>query len=558
MKKKIIIVGGVAGGASTAARLRRLDEDAQIILLEKDGAISFANCGLPYHIGGVIERRSALLLHTPESFHARFRVDVRVYHEAIQINRQAKTLRIQNKQTGEFYEESYDKLVLSPGATPIRPPIDGIDAAFTLRNLADTDKILQYMKQKNPRSAVVVGGGFIGVEMAESLHRAGLAVTIVEMQNQLVSAVDCDMACAIHQHVRDQGVQLLLNNAVTAIHRRGETLQLDLTDGSIETEMLIMAVGVKPATDLARAADLQLNPRGYIVVNENMQSSDDDIYALGDAVELTDFVTRTPTTVPLAGPANKQGRIVADHICGIPSAYRGAQATAILRAFDMTVATTGISERTAARLGIDYDKVITYSPNHATYYPNAQYMTLKVLFETTTGKILGAQIVGYEGVDKRCDVLATAIRMGATAHDLTQLELSYAPPYSSAKDPVNMVGYVIENLLSGRVKQFHHDAIATLPRDGSVTLLDTRTPSEYRAGHIDGFVNIPLDELRERLDELTPDRPIYLTCAVGQRGYLACRILTQRGYECYNLCGGYRFYHSVRAGEKESPCCSRD
>ena len=555
MSLKTVIVGGVAGGASAAARLRRLDEGAEIVLFEKGEYISFANCGLPYYIGGEITDRDALTLQTPESFRARFNVDVRVHSEVTAIDRAAKTVTVQNAVTGERYEESYDKLILSPGAEPIRPPIEGIGSprVFTLRNIPDTYKIKDYIDQNGPGTAVVVGGGYIGVEMAENLHSAGLSVTLVEMQDQVIAPLDFDMACDVHRHIESKGVKLLLGRAVKSLRDTGEGLEVTLDSGQLRADMLIMAVGVRPESALAKDASLQVNPRGAIVVGDDMQTSDPDIYAVGDAVEVTDFVTGEKAVIPLAGPANKQGRIAADRICGIDSRYRGTQGSAILKVFDLTVATTGVNEKTAKRLGLSYDKSFTYSASHAGYYPGAVNMSVKTIFEPGTGKILGAQIVGFDGCDKRCDVIAAAIRFGATARDLAALELCYAPPYSSAKDPVNMAGFIIENLLAGRVKNFHWHDVDALPRDGSVTLIDTRTAEEYANGHIDGFQNIPVDDLRGRLDELDRGKKVYVVCQIGLRGYIACRILSQNGFDCFNLSGGYRLYHSVFGGEAAPP-----
>ncbi|PWM46690.1 MAG: pyridine nucleotide-disulfide oxidoreductase [Clostridiales bacterium] len=553
-KRKVVIIGGVAGGASAAARLRRLDENAEIIMFEKGEYISFANCGLPYYIGGEITERSALTLQTPESFKARFNVDVRILSEVININREKKQITVKNNKTGETYIDSYDKLILSPGAETIRPAIEGISSekVFTLRNIPDTYKIKAYINSANVKTAVVVGGGYIGVEMAENLCNAGLKVTLVEMQDQVIAPLDFDMASDVHRHIESKGVALMLGNAVRSIHETNIGLQVALNSGEIQADILILAIGVRPESNLAREAGLTLNSTGAIIVSEDMLTSDPDIYAVGDAVEITDFISGKKSVVPLAGPANKQGRIAADNICGLNSRYSGTQGSAILKVFDMTVATTGINEKTANKLGLDYDKSFTYSGSHASYYPGAVNMSIKTVFEKETGKILGAQVVGYEGCDKRCDVIATAIRFGATAYDLTKLELCYAPPYSSAKDPVNMAGFVIENLLTGKVKNFHWHEVKDLPRDGSVTLLDTRTKLEYENGHIDGFINIPLDELRTRLQELDKSKVIYVTCQIGLRGYIACRILTQNGFNCYNLSGGYRLYNSI-FGIKATP-----
>ena len=551
---KVVIVGGVAGGASAAARLRRLDESAEIIMFERGEYISFANCGLPYYIGGEITKKSALTLQTPQSFNARFNVDVRVNSEVTSIDPKAKTVTVRSKDRGE-YTESYDKLILSPGAAPIRPPMEGADNArvFTLRNIPDTIKIREYVEEEFPESAVVVGGGYIGVEMAENLKNAGVAVTIVELADHVIAPLDYDMACDVHRYLKEKGVGLILKNGVQAIKEEGGKLKLTLSDGEIETDMVIMAVGVRPDTALAKDAGLELNKRGAIVVNEHMLTSDPDIYAVGDAVEVTDFVTGEKAYIPLAGPANKQGRIAADNICGIPTTYKNTLGSAVLKIFDMTVATTGVNERAAKAAGLDYDKVYTYSNSHASYDPGSTGMSIKTLYEKGTGKILGAQIVGFDGVDKRCDVLATAIRAGMTAKDLTELELCYAPPFGSAKDPVNFVGYVIENTLAGRVKNFFWDDVAKLPRDGSVTLLDVRTDLERENGqYIEGFIHIPVDELRARAGELDKSKPVYIHCRTGLRSYVACCMLAGMGFDCYNLSGGWRLYESILS-ETKSP-----
>jgi len=551
---KVVIIGGVAGGASAAARLRRLDEQAEIIMLEKGEYISFANCGLPYFIGGEIKQKSALTLQTPKSFNARFNVDVRTLSEAVKIDPAKKTVSVLNHTTGETYEESYDKLILSPGAEPFVPPIEGAksDKVFTLRNIPDTYRIKDYVDQKKPRTAIVAGGGFIGVEMAENLTQAGVSVTIVEMLDQVIAPIDYDMAQDVHRHMEQKGVRLMLGKSVGRIREVGESLVVTVGDSEVPADMLIMAVGVRPDSRLAKEAGLQLNARGAIAVNDHMLTSDPDIFAVGDAIEITDFVTGDKGYVPLAGPANKQGRVAADNIAGLDSAYTGTQGSSILKVFDLTVAATGVNEKTAKRLKLNYDKSFTYSANHAGYYPGAVNMSIKMIFEKNTGKILGAQAVGYDGTDKRIDVIATAIRAGMTADGLTKLELCYAPPYGSAKDPVNMAGFAIENLMKGLVKNFHWHDVSGLARDGSVTLLDTRTALEYENGHIDGFINVPLDSLRSRLGELDKSKPVYVTCQVGLRGYVATRILTQNGFDAYNLSGGYRLYHSI-FGPHEAP-----
>ncbi len=545
--QKVLIVGGVAGGASAAARLRRLDETAQIIMFERGEYISFANCGLPYYIGGEITEKSSLTLQTPQSFNARFNVDVRIFSEVISIDKEAKTVTVKNTNTGDSYIESYDKLILSMGAEPIKPNIEGVnsDKVFTLRNIPDTYKITDYIKNNKPKSAVVVGGGYIGVEMAENLHSAGLGVTIVEMSNQVIAPLDYDMACDVHNHIQSKGVNLILGNAVQSISDNGDSLNITLTQGETQADMLIMAIGVRPESSIAKTAGLLVNERGSIIVLDNMQTSDENIYAVGDVIEVTDFVTGQKAFIPLASPANKQGRIAADNICGINSKYTGTQGSSILKVFDMTVATTGVNEKTAKRLGLNYDKSFTYSASHASYYPGAVNMAIKTIFEKETGRILGVQIVGYDGADKRCDVFATAIRAKMTAFDLAQLELCYAPSFSSAKDPVNMAGFVIENLLTDKVKNFHWHDIADLPRDGSVILLDTRTTMEFENGNIEGFINIPLASLRDRLGELDKSKKVYVTCQVGLRGYVAARILSQNGFDTYNLSGGYRLYHTI-------------
>ena len=540
---KTIIIGGVAGGATAAARLRRLDEKAEIIILERGEYVSFANCGLPYYIGGVITDHEDLTLQTPESFRARFNIDVRVLNEAVKINLDTKTVTVKNLRTGETYEETYDNLILSMGAEPIRPNIEGADGSnvFTLRNIPDTLKIKNYIDTAKPRSAVVIGGGYIGVEMAENLAQAGLKVAIVELADHLIAPLDFDMAADVHRYIKSKGVYLHLNNGVKAIS--GNTVILQ--NGEITADMIILSVGVRPETAIAKDCGIELNPRGSIIVNNKMQTNIPDIYAVGDAVEVEDFITKKPAFIPLAGPANKQGRIAADNIAGYESVYTGTQGSAVLKLFDMTVATTGLNEKTARLAGIDYDKTYTYSASHATYYPGAAQMSIKALWDKKTLKLIGAQIVGFDGVDKRMDVLATAIRFGAKITDLTTLELCYAPPFGSAKDPVNMLGFVAENIVSGKLKQFFWHDVENLPRDGSVFLLDTRTPFEVMGGKIDGFVNIPLDSLRQRINEIPKDRPVYVHCHSGLRSYLACRILTGNGYDCYNLAGGWRLYESV-------------
>ncbi len=543
---KVVIVGGVAGGATAAARIRRLDENAQIVMFERSGYVSYANCGLPYYIGGVIEDEKELTLQTPQSFRQRFAVDVRVRHEVTAINPAAKTVTVCNLTNGEVWEESYDKLVLAPGAKPSLPNFSGVDedGVFVLRTVEDTLRIKRFVEEKQPKTAVLAGGGFISLEMAENLANLGVQVTIAEIGNQLMDILDADMACFVHNLLRQKGIKLQFGSRVSGFVRDEDGTLQTLLDGQapLKADMVLLAIGVTPDTGLAAAAGLQLGIRGSIEVNERMETSLPDIYAVGDAVQINHLVTGQPSLVSLAGPANKQARIAADNICGGNSRYLGAQGSSVIKLFDMTIATTGINEKTAKQLGITYDKVVLGPNSHATYYPGAQVMTVKVLYEKPNLRLLGAQIIGGEGVDKRIDVLATAMQANLTAVQLKDLDLAYAPPYSSAKDPVNMVGFMVENLQAGLVKQFHYEDIAELPRDGSVTLLDTRTEAEYQRGHIEGFINIPLHTLRDRMAELPTGKPVYVNCHSGLRSYIACRMLAQSGYECYNFSGGYRFY----------------
>ncbi len=540
---KTLIIGGVAGGASAAARLRRLREKDEIVMLERGEYVSFANCGLPYFIGGVITDKSKLTLQTPESFKARFNIDVRVQSEAVKIDPAQKTIAVKDLKTGEIYNESYDNLILSPGAEPVKPNIEGADASFvfTLRNIPDTLKIKDFINEKQPRDAVVVGGGYIGLEMAENLKEAGLNVTVAELSEHLIPSLDFDMAADVHRYLKSKGINLLLNNGVKAI-KDGRVV---LNRGEVKADMVIMSAGVKPETRLARECGIPLNGRGSIIVDSHMRTGVPDIYAVGDAVEVHDFITGQPVFVPLAGPANKQGRIAADNIAGIPSEYTGTQGSAVIKLFDMTAGATGLNEKGAAAMGLDYDKTYIYSASHASYYPGGANMSVKALWDRKTLKLLGAQIVGFDGVDKRLDVLAACIRLGAKITDLTRLELCYAPPFGSAKDPVNMLGFTAENIVTGKVKQFFWHDVANLPRDGSVTLLDVRTPLEVSRGKIDGFINIPVDSLRERINEIPADKPVYVHCHSGLRSYIACRILSGLGYDCYNLAGGWRLYESV-------------
>ena len=545
---KIVIVGGVAGGATAAARLRRLDEQAEIIIFERSGYISYANCGLPYYIGGTIKDREELTLQTPEAFFERFRVNVKVRHEVIAVHPERKTVTVKELDTDREFEESYDKLLLSPGAKPTQPRLPGVGLGklFTLRTVEDTLRIKNYIDETKPKSVVLAGGGFIGLELAENLRHLGMEVTIVQRPKHLMSPFDADMAALIHAEMRQNGVKLALGYTVEGFEERDGGVDVLLKDNPpLHADMVVLAIGVVPDTRLAQEAGLELGIKGSIVVNDRMETSAPDIYAVGDAVQVRHFVTGQDALIALAGPANKQARIAADNICGGDSRYTGSQGSSVLKVFDMTAAVTGINEANAEKAGIDADAVILSPMSHAGYYPGGKLMTMKVVYEKGTYRLLGAQIVGYEGVDKRIDVLATAIRTGLKATELKDLELAYAPPYSSAKDPVNMAGFMVENIAEGLVKQWRLSELDALPGDGSVTLLDTRTTEEYAEGHIEGFINIPVDELRERMGEIEKGRSVYVICQSGLRSYIACRILSGYGYDCYNFAGGFRFYDAV-------------
>ncbi len=557
---KVVIVGGVAGGATAAARIRRLDEHAEIVVFEKSGYVSYANCGLPYYIGGEIEDKRDLTLQTPESFYARFRVDMRVHHEVIAVDVKAKTVKVRNLASGEVFSESYDKLILSTGARPIKPNFEGIDneRIFTLRTVEDTLRIKQFTEDKRPESAVVVGGGFIGIEVAENLRRLGMDVTLVEAAPQVMAPFDGDMAALIHAEMVRNGIKLMLGTMVEGFTAEGG-VTVRLKDREPQTaDMAVLAIGVAPDTTLARDAGLELGIKGSIVVDDRMQTSAPDVYAVGDAVQIKNFVTGKEGLISLAGPANKQGRIAADNVCGRDSRYTGGQGSSVIKIFGLIAACTGINERTAKSLGLDCDKVVLSPMSHAGYYPGGSVMTMKVLFERGTCRILGAQIIGRDGVDKRIDVIATAIRAGLKATELTELDLAYAPPYSSAKDPVNMAGYMIENVCDGVLKQWHIEDADSIVSRKDVTLLDVRTPEEFQRGHIEGFLNIPVDELREGLSKLDKSKPVYVICQSGLRSYIASRILAGNGYEAYNFSGGYRFYAVVKGDractERSLPC----
>ena len=558
---KIVIVGGVAGGATAAARLRRLDESAEIVVFERSGYVSYANCGLPYYIGGVITDKAELTLQTPESFWRRFRVEMRVRHEVTAIHPAEKTVDVRNLATGETFKEHYDKLILSPGAKPTQPALPGvgIDRLFTLRTVEDTLKVREFIERHHPKSAVLAGGGFIGIELVENLRELGLDVTVVQRPKQLLNPLDADMAAFLHAQLRQKGVKLMLGRTVEGFSAAGDQVDVLLKDEApLTADMVVLAIGVTPDTGLARDAGLELGIKGSIVVNDRMETSAPDIYAVGDAVQVKHFVTGQDTLLSLAGPANKQGRIAADNICGGDSRYLGSQGSSVIKVFDMTIAATGVNEKAARQAGIDCDKVFLSPMSHAGYYPGGKVMTMKVVFEKGTLRLLGAQIVGYEGVDKRIDVLSTAIHAGLTGPRLKDLDLAYAPPYSSAKDPVNMAGFMIENLSRGLVEQFFPEDVDALPRDGSATLLDVRTPGEYAAGHAEGFANLPVDELREHLAEIPAGKPVYLICQSALRSYIACRILAQHGLRCSHLSGGWRLYEAVmrdRAAAQEAlPC----
>ena len=541
---KLLIVGGVAGGASAAARARRLSEDSHIVLFERGPDVSFANCGLPYYLGGEIAERDKLLVVTPERLRTRFNLDMRVRTSVERIDRAAKKVQVRDLASGREYEESYDKLILAPGAAPLRPPLPGIDlpGIFTLRNLQDVDRIKCRMDQ-GVKQAVVIGAGFIGLELVENFVRQGIAATVVELQDQVLPPFDKEMTTPIAQELASKGVSLLLGQSAVAFESAPDGLAVRLKSGQrLPAQLVVLGVGVRPENKLAVEAGLDVGPRGGIRVNEHLQTSDPDIYAVGDAIEVKDFVTSDPTQVPLAGPANRQGRIAADNIFGHPSRYRGTQGTAIVRVFDRTAAMTGASEKVLKRSKRSYRKVYVHPTNHAGYYPGAQTMTLKLLFDPETGKVLGAQAVGGDGVDKRIDVLAVAIQAGMTVFDLEEMELAYSPQYGSAKDPINMAGFVAGGLLRGDHPQVDVEAVLAAPAGESPYLVDVRTPQEFTAGHIPGAINVPVDDLRTRLGELSRDRQIAVYCQVGQRGYLATRILQQAGFNAANVGGGYKTY----------------
>ena len=546
MAKKVLIVGGVAGGASAACRLRRLDESAEIIMFERDGYISFANCGLPYHIGETIAERSKLIIQTPQSMYNRFRIDVRNFSYVSAIHPETKTVTVQSAEKGE-YEESYDVLVLSPGAAPLKPSLAGLDGSrvYTLRSIMDTDRIKAEVDAKNAKTAVVVGGGFIGMEMAENLRDRGLEVTLVEAMDQVMPPFDKDMAILLEKELHDHGVKLRLGDTLAGIEEKDDQAVISLASGKqLSADMVVLAIGVRPDTGFLQGSGIQLGPKGHIVVDEQLRTNLPDVYAVGDAIQVKDFVTGEDTAIPLAGPANKQGRIVADVIAGLPGSYKATQGSSVVKVFDLTAACTGANEKTLDRLGIPYQVIMSHPFSHASYYPGATQLYCKMLFGPE-GQIYGGQIIGREGVEKRVDVLATVMRLGGKVTDLTELELCYAPPYSSAKDPVNFLGYIAENVLTGKSRLATWQQ--TFRRDPETSiLLDVRTVAEYERDHVEGAVNIPVDELRERLDELDKSKTIYEYCMVGIRAHVAYRILAQNGFDVYNITGGWKTYTSLR------------
>lgn len=554
---KVVIVGGVAGGASAAARLRRLDENAEITVFERTGYVSYANCGLPYYIGGVIKDKEDLTLQTPGSFRERFRIDVRVHSEVTAIDRAAKKVTVRDLESGKAYEESYDKLILSPGARPVIPDVKGTDSAkiYTLRTIEDTFRIREAALSDGVKSAVVIGGGFIGIETAENLKEAGLDVTLVQRSGHVLSPIDEDTASFLHARMRRYGIDLRLNSPLLGFEDTGDKIRVLVRDKApVEADIAVLAIGVAPESSLAKEAGLELGVKGSIAVDDRMRTSDPDVYAVGDAVSVTHTVTGGKAVISLAGPANKQGRVAADDIAGVDHRYKGSHAASVIKVFDMTAAFVGINEKTAKAAGIDYGKIIISPASHASYYPGGRAMTVKVLFNNTDRKILGAQIVGFDGVDKRLDVIATAMQAGLSVTDLADLDLAYAPPYASAKDPVNMVGFVAQNVIEGKVKQFFYEDLPSLVGK-DVQLLDVRTDEEYACGHAAGFdKNVPVDELRDRMSELDKSKPVYLMCQSGLRSYIACRMLEQYGFDCYNFAGGYRLYSSMEKSRFDGDC----
>jgi NADPH-dependent 2,4-dienoyl-CoA reductase/sulfur reductase-like enzyme/rhodanese-related sulfurtransferase len=554
---RLLIVGGVAGGATAAARARRLDEKAQIILFERGEHISFANCGLPYYIGEVIKERDKLFVTTPDAFRDRYGIDVRIFTEVTAIDTQEKQVEVRDLKTAKVYREPYDKLILSPGAEPIKPPLEGIDldTVFHLRNVTDTDRIKAYVDALKPESAVVVGGGYIGLEMVDNLMARGVKTIVVEMLDQVMAPLDYEMATIVHAHLKSKGVVLQLGSSAKSFSKRGTRTIVSTSRGhDMECDLVILSIGVRPENKLAREAGLEIGERGGIKVNAAMRTSDPDIFAVGDAIEVRDFVSGLPTITALAGPANKQGRIAADNAMGRKSLFRGTLGTAIVKVFDITAASTGISEKVLTKNKMPYLTSYTHSGSHASYYPSAEMMSIKLVFSPGSGKLLGAQIVGKKGVDKRIDVLATAIKGGMTVYDLEELELAYAPPFSSAKDPVNIAGFVAANVLKGDVENIYWNEVADLDRNENV-LIDVRNKDElHKAGVIKGALHIPLNDLRERLPGLDKEKRYVPFCAAGLRAYIAHRILVQHGFKSRNLSGGFITYLGAKERiMKESP-----
>ncbi len=556
---KVVIIGGVAGGASTAARLRRLNEKAEIIIVERGIYVSYANCGLPYYLSGIIEKKEDLVVQTAELLRKRFNLDIRTNQEAVKINRIKKTVTIQDHLKKETYQEDYDKLVLSPGAKPFHPPIKGLDSnkVFSLRDIPDVLAMKDFIEQKKPKRVVLFGAGYIGIEIAENLKKAGVIVTIIELMPQVLGPLDYEMATLVHQHLKENEVEFYLDDPVQFIKHEEDCQILGLASGEkVKADMIIMGVGVRPETTLAKEAGLDIGTTGGIKVNPYLETSDPDIYAVGDAIEVNDFIDDNPTLIPLAGPANKQGRIVANNICGYKETYSGTQGSSIIKVFDMTIATTGNNEKLLKKKGISYQKSYTHSPSHAGYYPGSSPISLKLLFSPDGSKIFGAQAVGKDGVDKRIDVIATAIRAGLTVSDLEKLELSYAPPYNSAKDPVNMAGYVANNIIKGDMEILHWDEFSQYQADRTI-ILDVRKPEECKEGMIPGAINIPLDELRDRLNEIDSNKMILVYCQVGLRGYLAYRLLKANGIKnIKNLSGGYMTYYPTTCKQSNCPLFS--
>lgn len=556
---KVIIVGGVAGGASAAVRLRRLDENAEIIVFERGHYISFANCGLPYYLSGTIQKKEDLIVQTPELLTKRFNLDIRTNQEVVRINRVQKKVLIRDDINHRNYEENYDKLVLSPGAKPFLPPIKGLDEnkVFSLRDIPDMLAIEKYIQEKKPRRIVIFGAGYIGIEIAENLKNAGKIVTIIELMDQILGPLDFEMATLVHQHLKENEVEFYLSDPVRSIEHDEECQILELASGEkVKTDMVIMGVGVRPENNLAKDAGLEIGLTGGIKVNQYLETSDPDIFAIGDAIEVLDYINHNPALIPLAGPANKQGRIAADNICGRSEVFHGTQGTSIIKVFEITIATTGNNEKLLKKNGIPYQKSYTHSPSHAGYYPGSSPISLKLLFTPDGNKILGAQAVGKEGIDKRIDVIATAVRSGLKVSDLEELELCYAPPYGSAKDPVNMAGYVANNIIKGDVEVFHWDEFKNYQSD-STMILDVRKIEECKEGMIQGAINIPLDELRNRLNELDKNKLILIYCQVGLRGYLAYRLLKLHGFhKVKNLSGGYKTYYPTTCKQSNCPLYS--